>query len=200
MKKQLMIIALAGAVLPAFSQETNRVPDKTERQGRQERRSDFDAKRDGEGGQRFHEMSEEEKNQLQKKRIQLMEKTLEEIGVSEEQRAQILAMQEAHKAQMRAASETVEAARKKLHELEKADASQEQIFAAIDAVSDAQAEQMKILTRNRMEMERLLGKEKFHQFMEAARKQYKKHGRRGGQGMPPLPGREQDQENLPPTP
>lgn len=200
MKKQLIITALAALVFPAMAQETNSVPEKPERPGRHERSGDFNRKRDREGVQRFRDMSEEEKAELQKKRIQLMVKTLEEIGVSEEQRAQILAMQESHKAEMKAASLNVDDARKKMSALEKSDASEDEIFAAIDAVSAAQGEQMKVLIKNRMEMERLLGKEKFKQFMDAARKQYKNHGRRGGQGMPPVPGGNQDKVKLPPTP
>lgn len=201
MKKQLLIMALTAAVFPALAQETNNVPAPPS--DRQERKGEFSGKRSAEHesrkgvSDRFRDLSEEQKAEMQKKRIQLMEKTLTEIGVSEEQRAEIRKVQEAHKVDMKAASEKVNAAREALKKLEQSEtATQEEIFAAIDTVSDAQAEQMKILARNRMEMEQLLGKEKFKQFMDAARKQYQKHGRRGGQGMPPMPKRNQP----PPTP
>ncbi len=42
---------------------------------------------------------------------------------------------------------------------------------------------------NRIEMERILGKEKYKKFMQNARKQFQKHGRHGGTGFPPMPGR-----------
>ena len=192
MKKQIIIMALAASVLPAIAQTTNSVPEKPAKKDRPEQKGDYQGKRgDGwnRGERERREMTEEEKAQRQERRLQLMEKTLTDIGVTDEQRQQIKDMQAAFREEMKAASEKVNAARDQLHKLESSGASQEEIFAAIDAVSTAQSEQLKVLAKNRMAMEKLLGPEKFKQFMEAARTQYKKHGgRRGGAGRPPIPG------------
>jgi Spy/CpxP family protein refolding chaperone len=201
MKKAWIILTAALLVIPAIGEPTNEVRRTHGEQDRHERKK-------GEPGERRYkdrrEFTPEQKAEFQERRLQLMEKSLKEIGVTEEQQQQIRTLQQQHKEKMRANSEKVTDARRKLSELEKTGASEAEIYAAIDAISEAQSEQMKILVSNRMQMERILGKEKYKQFMETARNQYRKHGRHGGSGMPPRPGLppipgEKDGSN-PPTP
>lgn len=192
MKKQIIIMALSTLVISVMAQPTNNVTRHPEY-----KKGDWSGRR-GERGERkfterYREMDPEKKAELKERQLQLMKKTLKEIGVSEEQGQQIAAMQQNHREAMKVVSMKVSEARKKLSELEKTGASEQVLYAAIDAVADAQAEQMKVLARNKIEMERILGPEKFRQFMEAARSQYRQHGRRGGHGMPPRP-------SLPPVP
>ena len=94
---------------------------------------------------------------------------------------------------MAANAQRIKTAREKLSKLQDEGATMEVLEAAIQDVSAAQTEQLRILVINRMEMERILGKEKLAQFMQNARKQFQKHGRRGGSSLPPQPG-------LPPVP
>lgn len=189
MKNLTMVLVLSALALPVIAQQTNefnpRGMDVGERPINERGERSFK--------DRFNELSPEKKAELQVRRLELMEKTLEEIGITEEQRTKIAETQLRHKEGMKAAMQQLEAARKKLSELEKNGAAREEIFSAIDDVADAQSEQMKVLARNRMEMEAILGREKYKQFMDAARSQYRKHGRRGGSGMPPRP-------DLPPLP
>jgi hypothetical protein len=192
MKKYLIILAAIAVTFPAIAQITN-----------ENRRS----KDDRQGERKFRdnrEMTPEQKAQMDERRVQLMEKTLEEIGVSDEQQAQIIALQANLKKQMRESAMVLDESRKLLSELEKSGAAEGEIYAAIDVVADAQAEQMKILARNRIQMERILGKEKFAQFMDSARSKWHEHGRRSGQGMPSEPGMppipNEEQQATPPTP
>jgi hypothetical protein len=142
----------------------------------------------------------------QLRRLQLMERELKKIGVTEEEKAQINALQKLHKEKMMANAQQSATARKKLSKLQDEGASMEVLESAIQEISAAQAEQLRILVRNRMAMERILGKEKFAKFMQNARAQFEKHGRRGGSslpprpGVPPTPGQQREPPTLPPTP
>ena len=184
MKKWIFATVLGMLALPAMAQRTNELG-----------RTGFDRGdgRWGERGDRKYmdrsvDLTPEQRAEREERRLQLMEKTLDEIGVTQEQRDQIAEIQKNHKETMKATSRTLEETRERLSELEKSGASREEIFEAIDEVSNAQSAQMKALIRNRMEIESVLGKEKYKQFMDAARSQYRNHGRRGGYGMPPRPG------------
>lgn len=137
--------------------------------------------------------SEKKHEKYQQRRIQLMERELNRIGVTEEEKTQITALQKRYKKKMEANSKRIAMARENLSKLQDEGASMEVLETAIQDVSSAQTEQLRILVRNRMEMEQILGKEKLAQFMKNARTQFQKHGRRGGPPLPPRPG-------LPPTP
>ncbi|VGO16970.1 hypothetical protein PDESU_05564 [Pontiella desulfatans] len=196
MKSTLSILAACGLAIPAMAQTNEFRKEQGDRQRSEWMRGEQGGRKgEGEYGhlERYREISPEEKAERQERRLQLMEKTLQEIGINEEQKTRILEVQKKLKEDLSVAQVKADLVRKNLSDLEKAGASEEEIYAAIDAVSDSQAETMKILTRNRMAMERILGKEKYKQFMDAARNQYRKHGRRGGAGIPPRPG-------IPPTP
>lgn len=184
MKIHLITLVAFALSIPVWAQQTNESSHP---------KSDKNGERSERGYKQRREMSTEEKAAKDERRLQLMEKTLKEIGVSDEQKVQIIALQKNLKEQMRTAYQTIETKKKSLSDLEKSGATEEKIYDAIDEVSDAQAEQMKILARNRMQMERILGKDKFKLFMDSARNKWKEHGRRGGAGMPPTPG-------LPPLP
>ncbi|MDF7823061.1 hypothetical protein P4B35_03480 [Pontiellaceae bacterium B12227] len=189
MKIHLIILTAVTLSVPVLAQQTNELrPPKGDRYGEH---------KNGNRGERRHkDMTEEQKAEMQERRLQLMQKTLNDIGVTEEQKVQIVELQQKQREQMKATFEKVEESKCRLSELERSSASEEEIYAAIDAVSDAQAEQMKILARNRIQMERILGKEKFKLFMESARSKWKEHGRRGGSGIPPRP----DNQGNPPIP
>lgn len=183
MKKQLLILTAVLMAFPAFSGTNEQ--KRTEGEPNMERHRDEDGPRDR-GGRR-REWTPEEKEKMQERRLQMMEKTLKELGVTEEQKQQITELQTQMKEQMRENYLKMEERKKKLKDLENSGAPETEIFAAIDAVAENQAEQMKILARNRIQMERILGKEKFNQFMDKARNKWKEHGRRSGQNLPPTP-------------
>ena len=187
MKKQIIILALSALVLPAFAQETNEFhPERGEKPPEWEKRERPDQ-------HHRRELSPEEKAEQNERRLKFMKKSLKDIGVTEEQQQQIFELQQVHQEKMREVSIKSGEARKKLSQLQDEGASEAELDAAIDDVAATQAQQLKILVRNRMEMEKILGKEKNAQLMENARSQFRKHGRRSGGGMPPRPG-------LPPLP
>lgn len=197
MKKQMMVLTAALITFPALS-ETN---EHKQADGEKRIEHHTDDERDGRGRRVEHrEMTEAEKDAMKERRVQMMEKALKDLGITKEQQQQITELQVQMKEQMRAAYMDIADKRKKLKELEGSGAPETEIFAAIDEVSEAQAEQMKILARSRIQMERILGKEKFEQFMDKARHKWKEHGRRGGQGMPPIPGQENKQKTPPAPP
>ncbi|MEI6892407.1 MAG: hypothetical protein V5783_09565 [Pontiella sp.] len=187
MKIHLIILAAVAMSIPVLAQQTNEfMPAKDDRSAEH---------KDGNRGERRRkEMTEEQKAEKEERHLKMMEKTLKNIGVTEGQKIQIVELQQKQRVQMKAAFKKVEEKKRKLSDLERAGAPEEDIFAAIDEISDAQAEQMKVLARNRIQMERILGKEKFKVFMEYARSKWKEHGRRGGSGVPPSP------ESGPPLP
>jgi hypothetical protein len=136
-------------------------------------------------------------------RVQLMHKALKNLEITEEQQQQIVALQQKHAEKIRANAKRTDAAGKKLGELQNSGATRDEIARMIDEIGEAQKERLWILTENRMEMEQILGKEKYQAFMEQARAQYQAHGRRGGLGMPPrpdLPGVPGERENRTPHP
>lgn len=185
MKFLLMTLLAMTTILPVLAQETNefrhrqndgrRTTDKTHKQPKRP------------------EWTEQQRKEHQERRYRFMDKALSEIGVGEEDRVKIRKLQENHRQKMKANTERGIAARKKLSALQEKGATEEEIDNAIQEVADAMAEQLRILVRNRMEMEKILGKEKYALFMQNARKQFQKHGRRGGPDLPPRPG-------LPPIP
>jgi superfamily II RNA helicase len=129
----------------------------------------------------------DERRTLQKRQLKLMERALNEIGVTEQQRQEIIALQEVHNEKMKESWKRINEARRELSRLQDKGVSMEELDAAIRDVTDAQAEQLQILVRNRMEMERILGKEKNDLLMNEAREVFRAHGRRPGTGMPPRP-------------
>lgn len=191
MKRQLIILAVSVLAIPSMAQSSNGFGHG---QGERRRPEWNEGERpDRQYKQGRPEMSPEKKAKMQERRLQLMEKSLREIGISEEQRVRIFELQKRHREKMKAVSQQAGEARAKLSRLQDVGASEAELDVAIDAVSDAQSAQLKILVRNRMEMEQILGKEKYVRFMESARMQFRSHGRRGGSGMPPRP-------DLPPLP
>lgn len=180
MKKRIVMLGMLALTLPVIAVETNKVSQPVKdpscntpsKQGKEE------------SGDR---------DELKERHLRLMKKALKEIGVTEEEREKIFLLQATHMEKMKANGKRINQARRKLSRLQDEGATIEQLDAAIDEVSDAQTEQLRILVRNRLEMERILGKEKSDLFMEKARQFYRSHGRRPGGGMPPRP-------NTPPVP
>lgn len=186
MKKQIIAMLVSAVAVAAFAQETNKPgpypedgpPPAMKNRDRAER----------------PEMTPEQIEKREQRNVQLMERVLTKIGVGDEDKEKIRVLQKEHRAKMESNLERTKAAREKLSRLQDEGAAEADIYAAVDEVASAQAEQLRILVRNRMEMEQILGKEKYAKFMESARMQFRKHdGRRGDAGMPPRPG-------LPPIP
>lgn len=150
-------------------------------------------------GSRHEKMDESAKHE---RRLQLMERELKRIGVTEEEKAQILALQKSYKEKMEVNTLRVTTAREKLSKLMNEGAPMDVLESTIQEISEAQADQLRTLVRNRIEMERILGKKKHDEFMKNARMQYQKHGRRGGPPLPPRPGQPPapEQQEVPATP
>ncbi len=200
MKKQTLLIAVSAMAVSVLAQNTNEFHHGS---GKGKECPEFKKGAQPERQRRLPErdLTPEQREKMQQRRIQLLEKSLKKIGVTEEQRVQILALQKQMKESMKESSRKVDEARKNLSEIQDAGATMAEIDVAIDAVTQAQSEQLKIMVRNRMEMERILGKEKYRLFMDDARSQYRKHGQRGGRGIPErpkLPG--EDKAKDPPRP
>jgi len=174
MKKQIMILAILALAIPALAQDTNGFGPRREKKN-------------------HPEWGEKKRVEHQQRRLQLMHRELKRIGVTKEEKAQIIQLQKMHKGKMVANSQHIAMTREKLSKLQDEGAPMEVLEAAIQEVSAAQTEQLRILVVNRIEMERILGKEKYTKFMQNARTQFQKHGRRGGPPLPPRPG-------LPPIP
>jgi len=170
MKKLFMILAVSVLAFPAIAQETNQSGSHRDKKN-------------------HPEWNGQKREQQQQRRLQLMERELKKIGVTKQEKAQIIALQKTHKERMMANEQRTAKLRERLSALLDEGAPMEVLEAAIQEVSAAQTEQLRILVGNRIEMERILGKEKYRKFMQNARAQFKKHGRRGGAGFPPVPGR-----------
>ncbi len=183
MKKQLIILWVVAAAISGLAEETNQL----QRPHRGDQRESTEKKRTR------PDWTEQQRKEHQERRYQFMDKALTDIGVSEEDKVKIRDLQETHRQKMKENMERGVNARKKLSELQETGATEEELDVAIQNVADTMAEQLKILVRNRMQMEKILGKEKYALFMQNARKQFHKHGRSGGSGVPPRPG-------LPPIP
>lgn len=132
--------------------------------------------------------SEDQSRSFKKRHLKLMEKALNEIGVTEEQREKIFVLQDEHMEKMRESLIRLNKARCTLSDLQEKEASIEELETAIQELSNAQKEQLRILVMNRREMELILGKEKNDLLMQKAQEYFKNHGRRPGEGMPPRPG------------
>jgi len=169
MKKQLMILAVSALAVSSMGQHMNEVCSRQEKEPHPEK-------------------MEKRRAEHQQRRLQLMERELKRIGVTKEEKAQIKGLQKTHKEKMDANAHRIALTREKLSKLLDDGAPMDVLEMAIQDVSVAQTEQLRILVSNRIEMERILGKEKYAQFMKNARTQFQKHGRRGGHGMPPRPG------------
>ncbi|MEN7973667.1 MAG: hypothetical protein ABFR47_07510 [Verrucomicrobiota bacterium] len=189
MKKQFMILAALAFAASAMAQTTNELGSLQKKKPRPENR----------------EQAGEKHSDRQQRRLPFMERELRKIGITKEEKAQIIELQKKHKEKMASNAREIALARKNLSLLQDDGASMEELEAAIQEVSVAQTEQLRILVHNRIEMERILGKEKYALFMQNARKQFKKHGRRNTPplpprpGFPPIPGQENPHRN-PPVP
>jgi hypothetical protein len=197
----LMIFMLAVLVVVQAPAETNitwQAPDTHRATGQT---NAFKTRRGKTGDKEHREKRSQEYSSGQRK-LNLMERELKRIGVTEQQKVQIKALQKLHREKMSANAQQIAKARKNLSGLLDEGASMEVLEAAIQDVAEAQADQLRILVQNRLEMERILGKEKNDEFMQKARAQFEKHGRRGGPPLPPRPGlhSQPGQQEEPPIP
>ena len=187
MKKQIVLLAFAIFVLPVLAQETNSavppVPGTTA----------------PEAAEKAEKAAEKNEKEFKKRHLKLMEKALDKIGVTEEQREKIFILQDAHMEKMKENWIRLNKARRALSDLQETEATLEKLEVAIQEVSDAQTEQLRILVTNRKEMESILGKEKYDLLMKMAHEFFQKHGRRPGGGLPPRPGDERSETPPPPS-
>lgn len=167
MKKQLIILLLSTMAIPVLAQQAKN-PD-------------------------HPEQTEQQRRQHQERKYQFMDRVLSRIGVSDEDKIKIRDLQTEHRRKIETNKKRMEAAHAKLAWIQETDATDAEIDAAIQEISDAQTEQLKTLVYNRRAMEKILGKDKYAQLMEVARTQFHQRGHGGGQGLPPPP-------RLPPMP
>ena len=201
MNKQLILLLTTVLVLPVLSQETNEVKQRDETQTKERKSRGKEGRFENKNRPERSKWTEEQRKAHAERKYQFMDKTLTEIGVSDEDKVKIHTLQKEHREKMNVISDRSNAARKKLSDLQKSKATEAELHAAIDEVTAAQGEQLKLLVRNRIEMERILGEQKYTQLMDNARNQFRKKGNRGGPGFPPLPGGAGDVKSpIPPLP
>lgn len=152
MKKQIMLLIFSAFVTGTMAQNTNEICPRPEQM-------------------------KIKRAEHQNRRIQLMERELKRIGVNHEEMEQIKTLQKQHREKMSVNEQRIVTLRKTLSKQMNEGASMEVLEASIQDISSVQAEQLRILVSNRIEMERVLGKEKYTQFMKSARIQFKKQGR-----------------------
>lgn len=209
MKKTNVFLVVSMLVLSVMAQDSNEVRAVSQSPGSDQVNQPTNQFRPWQKNKTYPDQkkqSEKKHAKDKQRRIQLMERELNRIGVTEEEKAQIIELQKTYKEKMLASAKRITMAREKLSKLQDEGAPMEVLEAAILDVSAAQTEQLRILVRNRIEMERILGREKHALFMQNARTQYRKHGHRGGPplpprpGMPPIPGQRPVPPKTPPTP
>jgi uncharacterized protein YjiS (DUF1127 family) len=174
MKNRSIMIAVLVLTLPLMAQETD-ISQKSFAEATAEEQEPKKSR--SEKGEKFRA-----------RQVKLLEKALTDIGVTDEQRTSIFALQEAHMEKMKINWQRLKDARSTLSRLQDQSAPMEEIDAAILKVADAQAEQLRLIAHNRREMEEILGKEKNDRFMQNARKQFRRHGRHPGHPLPARPG------------
>ncbi|MCF7848416.1 MAG: hypothetical protein K9M45_06160 [Kiritimatiellales bacterium] len=167
MKKMMLIILLSTLIVPLYAQETNA----------------FRPKKDG---PRKHVKKRGERppggEEHQQRRLDFMAKVMDEVGVTEEEKTRLQELQDMHQRQMMQNNEKMRAIRERFDELQRTDASDEEIDQAINEITTVQAEQLRILLRHRREMEKIIGKEKNDKMMERARDMFRQYGSPGGFG------------------
>ena len=112
---------------------------------------------------------------MHQRKIKLINQVLNQIGVSKEDQKKIHAIQAKYRKQMLANREKMSQARRELAQLQKQNASPAEIELAIQKVTKLFGDQLRMIVKNRRAMEKILGEEKYHQFMKQARKQMRKH-------------------------
>jgi len=112
---------------------------------------------------------------MQKRRMKLMGEILTKIDVSQPDQEKIRALQKKYRERMFKNRTHMEKARKKLALLQKQNASDAEIELAIQNITKVFGNQLRLLVKNRREMEKILGQTKYRQFMRLARKQFKNH-------------------------
>lgn len=198
MKRWILMLAAGAMMLPSYAEENDAVNQSTNTPSAEVTSAEDNPSPERDSGDR--------RSKFKKRQLKLMEKALNELGVTEEQRQQIIALQKVHMEKMKENWKRMDAARCELSRLQDMGASMEELDVAIQEVSDAQNERLQILVHNRKEMEKILGKEKNDRLMQMAHEYFRKHGRRPGAGMPPrpspppIPGENQSTNQTPPAP
>lgn len=197
MKKLIIAAGVFAMALPLMAQQTNtaeetKSSDKEPAAKIQPEENAMPVNETPDEGVRREERgparpAQEDQRDLGERSIRLMYRVLNEIGVSEEQRKQIVEVQNEHNKQMRDAWGRMDRAMRKLSELQNEDATEEEINAAIDEIAASQGDQLKAINCHRMNMEKILGKEKYELLMQKALQEYRERGRPPSPVMPPRP-------------
>lgn len=162
MKKSILLVLATTTVLSAWAEPPNRPPEGKDRADRHE--------------------------QFEKRKFDFMNRELDKLGITEKQKHQVGELQKTHRQLMEANGRRTAEARKKLATLQDEGADWVALNAAIDEVASSQAEQLRILVKNRIEMENIIGKENYKKLMESARNKMRKfrdkheHGGRSERG------------------
>lgn len=186
MKTNIVFFIIGLLVVPVFATETNK-QSQSENNTMPPMRFFHGSDADNKPEQRGSAGPQGRGGEPQVYNLKLMERVLRELGISDEQRKQMFALQEDHMKKMTANTARLNTARMKLSQLQDSGATMDKLDIAIEEVSKAQTEQLQILVRNRLEMERILGKEKNDLMMQKAREFYQQYERRPGPAMLPRP-------------
>lgn len=118
-----------------------------------------------------------ERNQSSE-RVQFKQKMLDSLEISERQREQVEQLQQSFSTEMSELMKASAAGRKELDRLLETQAANEELEKNITELTQLKAKQLRLIIRNRKQMERILGKAKADEFMQIARKKFEeKRGR-----------------------
>jgi superfamily II RNA helicase len=112
-----------------------------------------------------------ERNQATE-RVRFKQKMLDSLEISEHQREQVEQLQQSFSTEMSELMKASSVGRKELDQLLEKQVANEELEKNITELTQLKAKQLRLIIRNRKQMERILGKAKADEFMQIARKKY----------------------------
>tara|TARA_E500000075_G_C6716047_1_gene186842 strand:- start:60 stop:554 length:495 start_codon:yes stop_codon:yes gene_type:complete len=111
-------------------------------------------------------------------RVQFKQRMLDSLEISERQQEQVEQLQQSFSTEMSELMQASAKGRKELDQLLEKQAANEELEKTITELTQLKAKQLRLIIRNRKQMERILGKAKADEFMQIARKKFEeKRGR-----------------------
>lgn len=126
-------------------------------------------------------------------KIEINEQSWDELGLSEEQKKQVVSIQKDFKKNIERINALVNASRKELNILIEQDAENEELEKIISEIAKLNAEQTWLIIKNKKRINKVIGKIKNDQLMSLARKKFKERQEKFRGVWPPVP-------NTPPLP
>ena len=126
-------------------------------------------------------------------KIEINEQSWDELGLSEEQKKQVVSIQKDFKKNIERINALVNESRKELNILIEQDAENEELEKIISEIAKLNAEQTWLIIKNKKRINKVIGKIKNDQLMALARKKFKERQEKFGGVWPPVP-------NTPPLP